>query len=314
MSITLALTRQLPLPPITIGKQPVDIIVLGEVSELPETIRVVCSTALDTVDAQFINDLPASVGLIANLGVGTDNVDLQAAEKRGIQVSNTPVVTEDTADLAFALLLNTARRVGEQERFARSGLWPQSGPSGALGTRVHGKTLGLIGFGDIGQAVARRGIGFGMKILYWNRSAKPEAEKSLDVERIDKLEDIIGRSDFISVHTPLTEQTRHLIGASQLQQCKPGAILINTARGPVVDERALIVALENGKLAGAGLDVFEQEPIISKGLLELNQVVLTPHIGSATTECRMDIVRRGISNIVSFLEKGVVLDPVSATA
>ncbi|MGB0906070.1 MAG: 2-hydroxyacid dehydrogenase [Maricaulaceae bacterium] len=311
MPHTVLISRALPLPEIQVDGETVHFVEISN-SSIPDDARVLCSTALDQVDAKLINRLPTSVGLIANLGVGTDNIDLATAKARNILVSNTPVVTEDTADLAFSLLLSAARRIGQNERFARAGLWSESKPMGSIGNRVHGKTLGIIGFGNIGQAVARRASGFGMKILYWNRSPKPDAETELGVERIEDIRQLLRASDFISLHTPLTKKTRHLINESTLNDTKHGAVLVNTGRGALVDESALVNALESGQIGACGLDVFEFEPDIHPGLLELEQVVLTPHIGSATSECRIDIVKRGLSNITSFLQSGEVTDFVSS--
>jgi glyoxylate reductase len=276
-----------------------------------EGARVYVSTAVDPVPGELIAALPDTVGLIANFGVGTDNIDLAAAARRGIAVSNTPVVTEDTADLAMALLLSTCRRLSVNERVLRAGQW-----SGGLfnlhnGVRVHGKALGIVGFGAIGQAVARRARGFGMPILYHGPHRKPEAEAELGARYCPELHSLLAEADIVSLNCALTPETRHLIDAAALAQMKPGAVLINTGRGPLVEESALVQALRSGRLGGAGLDVFEFEPAVAPALLELPNVTLLPHIGSATDECRIDMALRVVHNITQFLSGGGVPDRVA---
>lgn len=268
--------------------------------------QILVATAVDRIDAEQIAGLPDSVQLIANIGVGVDNIDLDAAASRGIQVSNTPVVTEDTADLAMSLLLASCRRVPAAERVLRKGQWLEAG----TGMRVHGKTLGIIGFGAIGQAVAKRALGFDMQVCYWGPNRKVALEEQHQVQWCETLADLLAASDIVSLHCPLTEQTRHLINAQTLQQFKPGAVLINTGRGALVHEAALLDALQAGVLAAAGLDVFEFEPEVTPGLLALDNVVLTPHIGSATNECRIDMALRVYSNLQQFLAEGEPLDRV----
>ncbi len=263
-------------------------------------------TAVDPVDADLIARFPDTVGLIANLGVGTDNIDLAAAAARGIRVSNTPVVTEDTADLTMALLLATCRRLGVCERLLRAGDW--AGGAGRLGQRVHGRTLGIVGFGDIGQAVARRARGFDMPVLYHGPRRKPEAEAALDARYCGDLAELLREADIVSLHCPLQESTRHIIDGERLGQMKPGAVLINTGRGPLVHEDALVAALRSGHLGGAGLDVFEFEPRVTEGLKAFDNVTLLPHIGSATGECRTDVATRLIANIQAFLADGRPVD------
>lgn len=277
-----------------------------------ENASVVVTTPMDNIDASFIERLPRSVGLIANVGVGTDSIDLEAAAARGIAVSNTPVVTEDTADLAMALLLATSRRLPAGERLLREGRFGEA--QRQLGTRISGKVLGIVGLGAIGQAVARRAAGFGMSVRYWGPRRKPEAEADTGARWCDDLDTLVGQCDIVSLHCPLTPQTRHLVDAPRLTRFKQGAILVNTGRGPLVDEAALIDALKNGPLSAAGLDVFEFEPNVSPGLLALDNVVLTPHIGSATNECRTDMAVRVSLNIGHFLADGRPLDPVVAPA
>jgi glyoxylate reductase len=273
-----------------------------------EGIKVVVSTAVDPVDRQLIEQLPASVGLIANVGVGVDNIDLVAAREKGIQVSNTPVVTEDTADLAFALLLATCRRIPHNERLLRKGAWAQA--VGELGYRVHGKTLGIIGFGDIGQAVARRAKGFSMPVVYWGPNRKPEAEAALGASWCESLEALLAEADIVSLHCPLNEHTTHLLHQATFAAMKEGSILINTGRGALVKESDLVDALTNGNLAAAGLDVFEFEPNVEPALLTMDNVVLTPHIGSATTACRQDMALSVLENIRHFLTTGQLINPV----
>jgi glyoxylate reductase len=219
--------------------------------------------------------------------VGFDNVDLAAAEARGIWVTNTPgVLTDATADLAFGLLLAAARRIPESERFLRAGRFDGWAPLLFRGADLFGATLGIVGLGRIGQAMARRARAFGMRIVYAGRRAvDAEVERALEARRVE-LDELLATSDFVSLHCPLTPETRHLIDAGALARMKKGAILINTARGPIVDEAALVDALRSGHLAGAGLDVFEREPAVHPGLLELENVVLTPHTGSATMGTR----------------------------
>ncbi|HSG88040.1 MAG TPA: D-glycerate dehydrogenase [Pseudomonadales bacterium] len=274
--------------------------------------RVWLGSAMDPVGATLIESFPDGLGLIANLGVGTDNIDLAAAARAGIAVSNTPVVTEDTADLAMALLLATCRRLGECERALRGGDWGAG--AGMLGRRVHGASLGIVGFGAIGQAMARRARGFDMNICYHGPRRKPEAEAELGVVWQATLTDLLAQADIVSLHCPLSAQTRHLINADTLAAMRPGAILVNTGRGPLVDEAALVAALQSGHLGGAGLDVFEFEPAVTPALMSLANVVLLPHIGSATGACRADMAQRALANVRAFLEHGQPLDPVRAPA
>lgn len=242
---------------------------------------LICPLSLP-VRAELLSQAPR-LRVVANLGVGVDNIDLEAAAARGIVVTNTPdVLTEATADLGWALLLAVARRIVEADRDLRAhGFpgWTFLPPH--LGVDVYGRTLGVVGFGRIGQAVARRGRGFGMELLYFSRSRKPGAEAELGAKFVS-LDELLSRSDFVVLCVPLTAATRRLIGAQELALMKPDAILVNIARGPVVDEGALVEALRRGRIRGAGLDVFEEEPKVHPGLLSLQNVVLTPHIGSAT--------------------------------
>lgn len=309
MAKVIATSRPLPLPDMELAGEQIRFVYAAD-GAIPADAVAYLSTAVDPIDAGLISRFPNGLGMIANLGVGYDNIDLCAASARGLKVSNTPVVTEDTADLAFALILAACRRVGEGERFLRAGNWHADAPPPPVGVRVHGATLGIVGFGAIGQAVARRASGFGMRVLYHSRSAKEEAAKTLEAEYRADLVDLLSQSDIVSIHAPLTEATRGLIDTAALAACKPGAVLVNTARGPLVDETALVDALESGHIAAAGLDVFAEEPKVPEALVAMDQVVLTPHIGSATAQCRTEMVQRGIANIVRFLETGEVIDPV----
>ena len=243
-------------------------------------------------------DCAPRLKMIANFGVGYDNIDVPAATARGIKVSNTPgVLTNTTADLAFSLMLAVARRVVEGDSRTRSGKWGPWAPFGFLGSEVTGKTLGIIGLGQIGKEVARRAKGFRMPILYHNRKRIPENEElQLGAKYVD-LETLLKESDFVSIHVLLNDQSRGLIGANELGLMKPSAFLINVSRGPVINENALVDALKAKKIAGAGLDVYEKEPKLAEGLAELNNTVLTPHIGSATIETRIAMGKLAVKNL-----------------
>jgi glyoxylate reductase len=240
--------------------------------------------------------------VLANYAVGYNNIDVGAAKAKGIIVTNTPdVLTDATADLTWALILATARRIVEGDRLVRSGRWDGWQPTQLLGLDVSGRTLGLIGMGRIGRAVARRAAGFNMQILYHTR----QPVKNLDQQQgwlSRTLNQLLSESDIVSIHVPLSPATTHLIGASQLAVMKPTALLVNTARGPVVDEAALVEALSQRRLAGAGLDVYEQEPSIDPRLLQLDQVVLAPHLGSATLSTRVRMGMICLENIAAVLE------------
>ncbi len=269
--------------------------------EAAEGATGVLSNVTEKMDAAFMDAAGPELKVIANMAVGYDNVDVEAAKERGIVVTNTPgVLDETTADTAFMLLLAAARRLGESERTLRAGGWHWWGPKLFVGVDVWGKTLGIVGMGRIGQAVARRGRGFGMEILYHNRSRKEDAEKELDARYAD-LDELLETADFVSVHTPLTEETRHLIGADELGKMKPAAVLVNTSRGPVVDEGALADALADGRIFAAGLDVYEEEPKVHPKLLERENAVLAPHIGSGSRETRDRMAVLAAENIVAVL-------------
>lgn len=255
----------------------------------------------DRIDKEVIA-AAKKLSVIANYAVGHDNIDIEAATKRGIAVTNTPeVLTETTADLAWSLLMAVARRIVEADRFTRDGRYRAWSPTLLLGKDVHGKTLGIVGVGRIGSAVAKRAAGFGMRILYYDTERKPEIEKETGA-RLSDLEELLIESDFITLHLPLTGGTRHLIGKRELEMMKRPAILINTSRGPVVKEDDLVEALSERIIAGAGLDVYEGEPDLSKGLSQLPNVVITPHIGSASEETRSEMARLAATSIVDRLE------------
>ncbi|NOX37487.1 MAG: D-glycerate dehydrogenase [Calditrichaeota bacterium] len=252
------------------------------------------------VDA-WVMDRAPDLKIISNMAVGYDNIDVDHATRKGIAVTNTPdVLTDATADLTWALLLAVARRVVEGDRVMRAGQFKGWDPLYMLGADIKGRTLGIIGAGRIGAAVMERSKGWQMKLLFVNRSPRPDLEARLGAQQVD-LETLLRQSDFVSLHVPLTPQTRHLIGAKELSLMKPTAYLINTARGPVVDERALVRALQNGQIAGAALDVFEDEPRMTPGLETLDNVVLTPHIGSATVGARSRMAEMAAQNIIRYL-------------
>jgi glyoxylate reductase len=288
--------------------QPFDTTVLHERpperDELLEAVRGVSgvlSTATETMDGEVMDAAGEDLRVIANMAVGYDNVDVEAAGERGIIVTNTPgVLDETTADVAFMLLLAAARRLGDAERLLRAGEWEWWGPKQLMGRDVWGKKLGIVGFGRIGQAVARRARGFGMEILYHNRSRKEEAEREIGAQYM-QLGDLLEAADFVSIHTPLTPETTHLISADELDDMKPEAVLVNTSRGPVVDEAALADALADRRIFAAGLDVYENEPEVHPKLLELENVVLAPHIGSASVETRDRMATLAAENLAAVL-------------
>ena len=258
-------------------------------------------TLTDRVDAEIIESA-RGLKILANYAVGYNNIDVAAAERRGIIVTNTrDVLTDATADLTWALLLATARRVVEGDRLVRSGQWTGWAPTQLLGAAVAGKTLGIIGMGRIGQAVADRTSGFRMNVLYYSRRCV-DTRQGLPAWESRTLPALLGESDFVTVHVPLTAETRHLIGVHQLAHMRRTAILINTARGPIVDEAALADALRNGRIAGAGLDVFEDEPRVHPDLMQVKQVVLLPHLGSATLAARVEMGIICLKNVAAVLE------------
>lgn len=259
----------------------------------------------NAVTAAVIDALPDSVRIIATFSVGFDHIDVEAARARGLIVTNTPdVLTDATADIALLCLLGAARRAGEGEALMRAGTWTGWTPTQMMGTHITGKRLGIIGMGRIGRAMARRCRAFGMKIVYHNRHRLPHnKESALDAEYLG-LEDLLTRADAVSLHCPLTPETRHLINAERLALMKPTAYLVNTARGDIIDESALVRALEKGAIQGAGLDVYEFEPKISKELMTMDNVVLLPHIGSATKEARSRMSETAARNVIQVLDGG----------
>ena len=252
----------------------------------------------DRIDADVLDAAGAQLRVVSQMAVGVDNVDVDACAARGIPVGNTPgVLTETTADIAWALILAAARRVVESAEFVKRGDWKTWGPLLMAGVDVHDRTLGVVGFGQIGQAVARRAQGFGMRTLYWNRTPRPERAAQLGAQ-LRSLDQLLAESDFVSLNVALTDDTHHLIDAAALANMQPGAILINTARGPIVDEAALADALRDGRIAGAGLDVTEVEPIDpASPLLTMDNVVVLPHIGSASLATRAKMADIAVANL-----------------
>ena len=283
---------------------------------------IVPDPKLGDISAQFNEALPESHGLIgsgrklgreqlesakkleviSSISVGYDNYDVGYLSERGIMLTNTPdVLTESTADLGFSLIMSSARRVAELDAWTKSGQWKRSIEAPHFGTDVYGKTLGIVGMGNIGAAIARRGrLGFNMPILYSGNSHKPELENELGAQ-FRSLDQLLAESDFVCLVVPLSEKTRHMIGRRELSLMKPNAILVNIARGPIVDEPALIEALQNGTIRGAGLDVYEKEPLSESPLFQLKNAVTLPHIGSATSETRDAMANRACDNLRSAL-------------
>jgi len=267
----------------------------------------------DRVDEEFLDAAGPQLRCVANVAVGYDNVDVAAAEKRGVVVTNTPGVLDDaTADLTMALILAATRRIAEGDRLVRSGREWNWGMHFMLGSSLQGKRLGIVGLGSIGKWVAQRARAFGMKVAYHQRNpAPPEVEAALGAERMP-LEQLLAEADVVSLHCPLTPETHHLIGGAELAAMKPSAVLINVARGPVVDEPALAEALAEGRIAAAGLDVYEREPQVEARLLELDNVVLSPHLGSATVETRTAMAELAARNAISVLSGQGPLTPVTS--
>lgn len=265
---------------------------------------ILVPTVTDRIDAALIAAAPASLRMIANFGAGVNHIDLAGAKAKGILVTNTPgVFTDDTADLTMALILNVPRRLGEGHRLMRSGEWNGWAPAGMLGHRVGGKTLGIVGFGRIGEAVAIRARAFGMNILYNKRHRLPASiEEELGITFEPDLDRLIAKSDIVTLHCPLTAETDKLMNRSRIGLMKPDAYLINSSRGELVDEDALIEALTRGKIAGAGLDVYTHEPAIDSRFLSIPNVVLLPHLGSATFEGREASGEKVIANIRIFAD------------
>lgn len=253
----------------------------------------------DPIESEIMDASP-DLKVIANYAVGFNNIDVPAATKRGIPVTNTPgVLTETSADLAFSLLMASARRLVEADGFVRSGKWEGWEPLQFLGTDIHGAVLGVIGLGRIGKAVARRARGFDMNVIYWNRTRLAEEEEQELGVKYRPFGEVVQQADFLSLHVAYQPETHHLIGRKELRSMKAGAVLINTARGAVVDEKALVEVLRNGEIRGAGLDVFENEPQIEPELLQLKNTVILPHIGSATIATRTRMGMIAVDNILA---------------
>ncbi|ASJ91414.1 2-hydroxyacid dehydrogenase [Porphyrobacter sp. CACIAM 03H1] len=260
---------------------------------------VLVPTVTDRIDADLIAGAGERLGLIANFGAGTEHIDLAAAAERKIIVTNTPgVFTDDTADLAMAMIIGVPRRIREGTALVRRGEWTGWTPSGLLGRKLAGKVLGIIGMGRIGQAVAHRARAFGLEIAYYNRKRLPEAlERMLGARHVESVDTLMAEADILTLHCPLTEETRHLIDAGRIALMKPGSSIVNTARGELIDQEALIAALQSGHLAGAGLDVYPNEPNVDRRLIDHPNVMTLPHIGSATAEGREDSGHKVIANI-----------------
>ena len=276
-------------------------------AELIEAVKqadVLVPTVTDRIDSAVLAHAGPNLRLIANFGTGVDHVDLQTARSRGIPVTNTPdVLTEDTADMTMALILAVSRRVAEGERMIRSGEWTGWAPTSMLGHRIWGKRLGIVGMGRIGRALARRAKGFGLSVHYHNRRrVHPDTEAELDATWWESLDQMLAHVDVVSVNCPHTPATYHLLSARRLKLMQPHAILVNTARGEIVDEPALTRMLADREIAGAGLDVFEHEPAVNPKLLELQNAVLLPHMGSATIEGRVDMGEKVLINIKTFVD------------
>ncbi len=306
---TILVTRQIPEAGIEILKKNFKNVIVNTkdrnltYNELIKKVRGVDAILCllnDRIDAKVIANMD-KCKVISNYAVGFNNIDVEEATKRGIIVTNTPgVLTDATADLTWALILAVTRRIVEADKFVRKGKFKGWAPMLLLGSELAGKTLGIIGAGRIGTAVGLRAKGFKMKVLYFNLNKNETLEEEVGAKKVS-LETLLKNSDIVTIHVPLTPKTKHLIGARELNLMKKGAYLINTSRGEVVDEKALIKALKTGKLAGAGLDVFEYEPFVPKELIELDNVVLTPHIGSATVETRTKMAVVAAENIVKVL-------------
>lgn len=300
-------TRRIPEPGLDLLRTACDVVVNEEdrvlsKAEIIDGVKgkdALLCLLTDEIDAEVLDSNPG-LKVVANYAVGYNNIDVEAATRRKIPVTNTPgVLTETTADFAWALLMSAARRVVESDRFTRAGLFKGWAPMLFLGCDVYAKTLGIVGFGRIGEAVSRRALGFSMEVLYYDdRRRDPDEEERLGVSYVPFAE-LLRRSDFISIHVPLLDSTRHMFGEAEFRAMKKTAILINTSRGPVIDERALVAALKAMQIAGAGLDVYEDEPRLEPGLAELDNVVLAPHIASATVETRTRMAVMAAENVLA---------------
>ncbi|MBA8823507.1 lactate dehydrogenase-like 2-hydroxyacid dehydrogenase [Saccharopolyspora lacisalsi] len=320
MERRIVVTRWIPEPAVEVLRALGDVHVCDqhralEPAELHEAVRgadAVVSMVHDRIDADFVAAAGPRLRVVANVAVGYDNVDVDALSRNGVTVTNTPgVLTDATADLAFGLLLMVTRRLAEGERLLRSATQWSWNMAFMLGTGLQGKTLGIVGMGGIGRAVARRARAFGMDIAYTGRSRVPsEVETELDARYLSR-EQLLSESDVVSLHCPLSESTRHLIDAAALERMKSSAVLVNTSRGPVVDERELARAVREGTIAGAALDVFENEPKVEPDLLDLDNVVLAPHLGSATTETRTAMAVLAADNVADVLTGRAARTPVN---
>jgi len=304
-------TRELPERGLAIIKRHFEVEVWPEYAPPPKKVIIekaknvdaIASLLSDKIDSEVFDAAP-KLKMVAQLAVGFDNIDVQEATRRGIYVSNTPeVLTDTTADFAWALLMAIARRVAEADRYVRGGKWKVGWhPSMMQGRDVYGATIGIVGAGRIGYAVAKRAKGFDMRILFYDVIPRPEMERDFGAKRVD-LDTLLKESDFVSVHVPLMKETHHLINTERLKMMKKTAYLVNNSRGPVVDEKALYEALKEGRIAGAGLDVFEQEPTpMDNPLLKLDNVVVAPHISSASYETRSRMAEMVAENLVAFFE------------
>jgi len=286
-----------------------------ELTEAVQTADVLVPTVTDHIDKSILARAGDQLKLIASFGTGVDHIDLATARQRNVTVTNTPgVLTEDTADMTMALILAVPRRLAEGERLMRSGDWTGWGPTSMLGHRIWGKRLGIIGMGRIGSAVARRARGFGLSIHYHNRRrVHQELETELEATYWESLDQMLAHMDIVSVNCPHTPATYHLLSARRLKLLGPQSYIVNTSRGEVIDENALTRMLINGEIAGAGLDVFEHEPAVNPKLVELDSVVLLPHMGSATIEGRIDMGEKVIINIKTFVDGHTPPDRVLET-
>lgn len=306
------LTREMPGPAMEKLKRGVDLEYVSEETKLTKQEIIdrikdkdgLISMLDDPIDAEVIN-AAHDLKVISNYAVGFNNIDIKTATSRGIAVTNTPgVLTNATADLAWALLMAVSRRTAEGDRYLRAGKFRCWGPKLMLGYEFAGKTLGIIGMGRIGSAVAKRASGFDMHVVYYKRHRLSQQEEKKAGAEYAGLDELLSQSDFISIHAPLTDETRHMLGEEQFKKMKDSCILINTARGPIVDESALTAALKQGWIAGAGLDVYENEPAVSPELLEMENVVLEPHIGSATYEAREKMAEMVADDCLAVLKGG----------
>lgn len=273
----------------------------AEIKDGLQEAEGVISMLSDPIDQTVLEEAPR-LKIIANYAVGYNNIDFVAAEALGIAVTNTPgVLTETTADLSWALMMAVARRIVEGDQLLKTNTWNGWSPTELLGNDIYGKKIGLIGMGRIAQAVARRAKGFSMSINYYSRNRRPEIEKELGLHYLP-FQDLLSESDYLSLHLPLNQDSVHLIDSAAFQRMKGKAILINTSRGPIVDEKALVLALNDKQIAGAGLDVFEEEPAITPALLQMNNVITLPHIGSASSETRIAMGQLVIDNLLAMFK------------